>query len=182
MQDIARVCAMFLVFFISACGSNIPSKLDRDDYIGSRDDLSSIPKDGRLQTEHIYMYVSVKIKQEQLRYESASKQQNQNIKYLSNENHINTNSKFEKAAIDHFEFDSHVYHWTKNVINDLLINYTDSSINLRSTMSNVGNPMIAHNLSVIKKYKDDLRFAQQYKLKPKLIATSVSATHKKPST
>lgn len=175
------VCAAALLLILGACSSNqAPDAFIQDDAINN--ELSSIPKDGKLHAAHVRMYVSVKIKQEQLRHQNETGRSTNDSSYLSNNLYRNTNDVFEKEAIEYFEFDRNVYYWARNKINDTLINYTEDGSSPRKSMSNIGNPIIAHNLSILKKYKDDLRFAKHYKLEPKLITTSNSVVTKKPST
>ena len=182
MQYARLVCSTALLLYLAACSSNqIPESYQQQDD-ENNSELSSIPKDGKLRASHVRMFVAVRIKQEQLRHEAEPGQSVDRSSNLPNHSYRNTNNGFEKAAIEHFEFDSDVYFWAKNKINDTLINYTDAGSNSLKTMSNIGNPIIAHNLSILKKFKDDLRFAQQYKLKPKLLTTSNSAVSTKPST
>ena len=177
------VCAMALILFFSAsCSSNQSSDINHQKNINSHFELPSISKDGRLRAEHVHMYVSAKIKQEQLRYEKESHQKNIEFTGSLNNSNSSENISLERAAIEHFEFDPQVYFWSKNIIDDTLANYTDNDSNPRKSMSNIGNPVIAHNLRILKKFKDDLRFARYYKLKPKLLTTSSSALKRKPST
>lgn len=182
MQYTKWVCAAVLMLYLTACSSNqIPEAYQQQDDINNNE-LSSIPKDGKLRTAHVRMYVAVKIKQEQLRHEAQPGQSVNQAANLPNNTYRNVDNAFEKAAIEHFEFESDVYYWAKNKINDTLINYTDDGSTPLKTMSNIGNPVIAHNLSILKKFKDELRFASQYKLEPKLLTTSSSVVTKKPST
>ena len=183
MQYTAKVCAIgVFLLFLSACSSNLSPESNRQENNNSTYDLSSIPRDGKLRAEHVRMYVSVKIKQEQLRFESKSQQQINDAFDSSYHRNARTTNTFEKAAIEHFEFDSQVYFWSKNVIDDILINYTDSDSNPRSSMSNIGNPTIAYNLAMLTKFKDDLRFAKHYRIDPKLLTTSRTTLARKPST
>lgn len=182
MQYTRLVCATALMLYLTACSSNQIPEAYQQQEDANNSELSSIPKDGKLRSAHVRMFVAVRIKQEQLRYEAETEQSVNHSRNLSNHSYRYINNRFEKAAIEHFEFDSDVYFWAKDKISDTLINYTDDGSNPLQSMSNIGNPIIAHNLSILKKFKDDLRFAQQYKLKPKLLTTSNSAVSTKPST
>lgn len=179
MQYINWVCAVTLPLMICACSSNQSSELAQDrSYIPDFNSVH-VPTDGRLLNEHVRMYVSVKIKQEQFRYEN--KQQISNKTRTVINQHGYSADSLEKAALEHFEFNPRVYFWAKNTIEDILINYTDVNANPRRTMSNISNPVIAHNLAVIQKFKEDLRFAKQYRIEPKLLTTSNSTVIRKPS-
>jgi hypothetical protein len=128
----------------------------------------SVPVDGRLRDADITVYVSVKIKQEQFHYEWAITQtinQELNTLYAQSDSDIN----FETLAINYFEFDPQLYHWSKKTINTTLSHVSDPEFSNREEMSNFNQWVISHNISMIEKFKDELRFAKNYKLNPTFI-------------
>ena len=125
--------------------------------------LSGIPTDGKLRDEHLQMYVSVQIIQEQIRYQ----QETSGTK-------IGDANTLEKQAINHFEFDNQLYHWVKKVIKETSQSENEANfISINNTLNPV-NAVVAHNHATIKKYKGELEFVKKYKLQPRLVKSSPS--------
>ena len=145
----------------------------------------TVPLDGRLRDEHLQMYVSVKIKQEQLRYDSetshASKQakinnevpmtevapnQKRYTLQSAKQSIKNSNAIYEKMAVEDFEFNTQLYFWAKQTIAETLEQAAikNKAKSKYSRASNFQEYVITHNLQMIEKYHDQLRFVANYKL------------------
>ena len=179
MRHAVSIAAIILL--LSACSSNQssnqPSDVSQQNFAGKNQNIQNavekipsqespvVPMDGRLRNEHIQMYVSVKIKQEQLRYE-------QSIAYIKTQE---TNTKatraisdieIEKLAIEHFDLNPELYFWSKKIINNTLKRSAMEDVSKPRRISSFEEAVVVHNFSMIEKFKDELRFAQQYKLHP----------------
>ena len=174
MQYANVVFATFLFFLLFACNASQSSKATQQNNLEKSSKtqnhtlqgelLSTIPVDGKLQDAHLQMYVSVKIKQEQLRYQqeiSQSKELEQDNRY----SHNYTDRDLETIAINEFGFDPKIYHWSKKIIqNTLRVNVSEESRSDTGSKQ-LGNQVLKHNLSVLAKHNDELRFANSYRLK-----------------
>jgi len=127
--------------------------------------LSDIPADGKLRPEHIKMYVSVRIKQEQLRYQRHTENPASGELEKTNLQNSALTDDIETIAIDDFGFDSKIYYWSKKVIQETLQNYSSSSSSTAAELTD--NDTLVHNLTLLKKHRDELRFAHSYRLKLK---------------
>lgn len=189
------VLTAVVILFLSGCGANQPSNssisqpkssnhsnIHKAVNIFQEQKPPTIPIDGRLRDEHLQMYVSVRIKQEQLRFEAES---DNAANYISNASDAvisgagskqaspslvvaakNSSVLYEKKAIEDFEFNRHLYFWAKQTIVDTLAYApVDNALNKRRA-SNFEEYVVTHNLQMIKKYRDQLRFAENYKLHP----------------
>lgn len=189
------VLTAVVLLFLSGCGSNQPANTDvsqpnsnyHSDIHKAVDTYQeqkppTIPIDGRLRDEHLQMYVSVRIKQEQLRFEAES---DNATNYISNTGDIkitdagtNTASPSltaavkkssalnEKQAVEDFEFNRHLYFWAKQTIVDTLARAPIGNALSKKRASNFEEYVVTHNLQMIEKYRDQLRFAENYKLHP----------------
>jgi len=173
MQYANLVFAMFLfLLMLFACSSSQSSKVSQhnnsenssntQDNASQQQLLATIPVDGKLRDEHLKMYVSVKIKQEQLRYQQqVSKSE---IKEQVDPNFQRyTERDLEKIAINDFGFDSEIYYWSKKIIQNTLLTYVGGSST--SDTNHINTDVLMHNLSILAKHKDELRFANSYRLK-----------------
>jgi hypothetical protein len=189
------VLTAVVILFLSGCGSNQPTNSNisqpkpsnHSDIHKAVDTFQeqkppTIPIDGRLRDEHLQMYVSVRIKQEQLRFEAES---DNAANYISNTSDTvisgagskqvspslsaaarNSSVLYEKKAIEDFEFNRHLYFWAKQTISDTLAHAPiDNALNKRRA-SNFEEYVVTHNLQMIEKYRDQLRFAENYRLHP----------------
>ena len=189
------VLTAVVLLFLSGCGSNQPANTDvsqpnsnRQSNIHNAVDTIQEPKsptvpiDGRLRDEHLQMYVSVRIKQEQLRYASET----ENVtNYISNTSDTkitdadtntasrslisvakNSSAVYEKQAVEDFEFNRHLYFWAKQTIVDTLARAPIGNALSKKRASNFEEYVVTHNLQMIEKYRDQLRFAENYKLHP----------------
>lgn len=188
----AVVMTALAVLFLSGCGSNQASinqhKIDYQtdihkavDTVPVQPSEPTIPLDGRLRDEHLQMYVSVKIKQEQLRYEAedaieatyiagnravvipaaASKQSLSAASPAAKK----ASARYEQQAIENFEFNTHLYFWAKHTIHETFTRASREGT-LKRRASNFKEYVLSHNLQMVEKYKDQLRFAENYKLNP----------------
>lgn len=173
MQYANLVFAMFLfLLMLFACSSSQSSKVSQHnnsenssntlDNASQQQLLATIPVDGKLRDEHLKMYVSVKIKQEQLRYQQqVSKSE---IKEQVDPNFQRyTERDLEKIAINDFGFDSEIYYWSKKIIQNTLLTYVGGGST--SDTNHINTDVLMHNLSILAKHKDELRFANSYRLK-----------------
>lgn len=123
--------------------------------------VSGIPTDGKLRDEHLQMYVSVQIIQEQIRYQ-----------HKTSGTKIGDANALEKQAIKHFEFDTQLYHWVKKIIKETSQSDNEATyVPVNGTIVPV-NAVVAHNRAVIRKYKGELEFVKKYKLPPRLVKSS----------
>jgi hypothetical protein len=189
------VLTAVVLLFLSGCGSNQPANTDVSQPNSSRQSnihnavdtiqepkSPTVPIDGRLRDEHLQMYVSVRIKQEQLRYKSETENA---ANYISNTSdtkiadaHTNAASRsltsaaknssalYEKQAVEDFEFNRHLYFWAKQTIVDTLARAPIGNALSKKRASNFEEYVVTHNLRMIEKYRDQLRFAENYKLHP----------------
>ncbi|MCI0508399.1 MAG: hypothetical protein L0Z73_20185 [Gammaproteobacteria bacterium] len=190
------VFAIVIILILSGCGSNQPANVSQHKKniqtdihkaveIIPQQTTPVIPIDGRLRDEHLQMYVSVKIKQEQLRYEteiSTSPNLSANISNAENTG-VATKGKtpvsqsntvkpvigtekinYEKMAVEDFEFNKYLYFWAKQTIAETLERANAHNDGKISRAANFSEYVISHNLEMIEKYKDQLRFAENYKL------------------
>ena len=186
MQYANLVFAMFLfLLMLFACSSNQSSKVSQhnnsenssnsQDNVSQKQLLATIPVDGKLRDEHLKMYVSVKIKQEQLRYQ-------QQVSTSDNKEQVDPNIQnytdrdLEKIAINDFGFDSEIYYWSKRIIQDTLLIYVGS--NSTPDTDHTNRDLLMHNLSVLAKHKDELRFANSYRLKLNVSSNPQSTLNK----
>lgn len=203
MQLANPVIAVFLFLLtLSACHSSQPANASRDDnpeISGNRlDNLAleqvslTIPADGKLRDEHLTMYVSVKIRQEQLRFQQKTSSTSTEKKESSGTNsHDSAKNQFEEIAMQEFGFDSRIYLWSKKMIHDTLAADIVSDSKSSPALLIQNDDALFHNLSVIAKHNDELRFADNYKLEPpsslisqqslKRISVSQPAVPPKPS-
>ncbi|WP_455207396.1 hypothetical protein [Kaarinaea lacus] len=141
----------------------------------------TVPLDGRLRDEHLQMYVSVKIKQEQIRYDSETSPSLNQVK-INNKvpmTDVATNQKrhtlqstrkpnadYEKMAVEDFEFNTQLYFWAKQTIAETLEQAAikNKAKSKYSRASNFQEYVITHNLQMVEKYHDQLRFVENYKL------------------
>lgn len=166
MQYTRIVLASTLYLLLFACSSDqvteslAPVAGTPKDSVKSAN-LSGIPTDGKLRDEHLQMYVSVQIIQEQIRYQQTT-----------SGTKIGDANVLEKQAINHFEFDNQLYHWVKKVIKETSQSDNEANfISVNSTLNPV-NAVVAHNRATIKKYKGELEFVKKYKLQPRLVKSS----------
>lgn len=189
------VLTAVVLLFLSGCGSNQPANTDvsqsksnhHSDIHKAVDTIQeqkspTIPIDGRLRDEHLQMYVSVRIKQEQLRYEAETENA---ANYISNTAGTkitdagtntaprsltsaakNSSALYEKQAVENFEFNRHLYFWAKQTIVDTLARAPIGNALSKKRASNFEEYVVTHNLQMIEKYRDQLRFAENYKLHP----------------
>lgn len=185
---------IIIVFLLFGCGSNQPANTNISQPVSNQHSnihravetiqeqkSPTVPIDGRLRDEHLQMYVSVKIKQEQLRYAAETENSSSFISNVgaaadieSGVNHLPSVRKatkqspviYEKKALADFEFNTYLYYWAKQTIADTLARLpVDKALNKRRA-SNFEEYVVAHNLRMIEKYRDQLRFAENYKLNP----------------
>jgi hypothetical protein len=191
------VFAIVIILILSGCDSNQPADVSQQESnsqtnihkaveIIPQQTTPVIPIDGRLRDEHLLMYVSVKIKQEQLRYEteiSTASSLNTNVSNVVNASiaakgktpvpsPITTKSAtgadkidYEKIAVEEFEFNKYLYFWAKQTITETLARANVRDERKITRAANFSEYVISHNLEMIEKYKDQLRFAESYKLK-----------------
>lgn len=184
--------AIVTIPLLCACGSNQPSGSGPDRSTSHsqniQQDVESIPQkktpvvpmDGRLRDEHMQMYVSVKIRQEQLRYE-------QGITYIAKQDPQNPHGKpaalhlaqarlsgreqvpdrvYEQMAVKEFEFNRQLFYWTKQTIRNVMDDLSNEGGVGKRTASNFEESVKMHNRNMIKKYRDELAFALNYQLPP----------------
>ena len=173
MRRAISIAATLLL--LSGCHSNQVSDLEQQNHpTGNQgihktvdnvpqQEASVIPLDGRLRAEHMQMYVSVKIKQEQIRYEQAITYVKSQVQDAS-KTQIDTDITLERLAIDDFEFNPQLYFWAKKTIAETLARFANEGIGKGKRITNFEEAVIAHNLSMIDKFKDELRFAENYQL------------------
>ena len=173
MQYANLVFATFLfLLMLFACSSNQSSKVSQQNHSenssNTRDNesqeklLATIPVDGKLRDEHLKMYVSVKIKQEQLRYQQQTSTSENKEQVDANFQHY-TDRDLEKIAFNDFGFDSEIYYWSKRIIQDTLLIYVGGTST--SDTDHTKRDVLTHNLSLLAKHRDELRFANSYRLK-----------------
>ena len=187
------VCTAALFLLLSACSSNQPADVSRqqiDNNKNIRQTLETnsqqprspiIPIDGRLRDEHMQMYVSVKIKQEQIRYQhegsnsvilsnnEAASRNNTTANQQVNQSNSDTVAKAilnERLAIEEFEFNAQLYHWVKQTIRYTQIQSNKEDVSKSRRASNFEEYVLAHNLKMLEKHADELRFAANYKISP----------------
>ncbi|WP_455220810.1 hypothetical protein [Kaarinaea lacus] len=185
------VFAAAIILLLSACGSNQTASINQPDISNQKDihkaveiipqqKIPTIPIDGRLRDEHLQMYVSVKIKEEQLRYEAESADSNVHIAKVADQSvadsnqkpparqqeAINSPSRYEKKAIEEFEFNSNLYLWAKQTIYETLSRSPVENTLSKKRASNFTEYVVNHNLRMINKYRDQLQFVENYKLHP----------------
>jgi len=177
-----------MLLLLTGCGSNQTADVDQPN-ISTHDNIHNaveitpqkaptIPIDGRLRDEHLKMYVSVKIKEEQLRYAAETASANIHIAQVANPSTDNTKpvneqsktinapTNYEKKAIEEFEFNSYLYLWAKQTIANTLAHEPLSDTLRRKRASNFTEYVVNHNLQMVDKYRDQLEFAEHYKLHP----------------
>ena len=189
------VLTAVVLLYLSGCGSNQPANTDVSQPNSNgqsnihkavdtfqQQKSPTIPIDGRLRDEHLQMYVSVRIKQEQLRYEFETEN---TANYILNTGEIksadtdtniasrsltsvakNSSAFYEKKAVEDFEFNRHLYFWAKQTIVDTLARAPIGNALSKKRASNFEEYVVTHNLQMIEKYRDELRFAENYKLHP----------------
>jgi hypothetical protein len=163
-----------------ACGSNQPADSDRVQNTDPRKNIQKaveiipqqsfpvVPIDGRLRDEHIQMYVSVKIRQEQLCYE-------QNITYVKRQNKrdaaacasskkANSSRTYEKLAIKEFDFNDQLFYWVKRTVNDATVRRAKTGPVSGKRASSFEESVAIHNMRMIQKYQDELTFALNYRI------------------
>jgi len=185
MQFANPVFAVFLFLLVlSACNTSQSAKVSQHnnsdksginpDKVSLKQLLSTIPADGKLRDEHLTMYVSVKIKQEQLRY--LQKSALTDVANSSENNfHRFTERDLEKIAIEDFGFNSEIYFWSKKMIHDTLAAYADSKPDSDADNLTKNNDALIHNLSIVAKHRDELRFAHNYRLKLQISSSRQSS-------
>ena len=187
------VCTTTLFLLLSASSSNQPAdvsqqRFDNNQSIEKTVESNAqqprppiIPIDGRLRNEHMQMYVSVKIRQEQIRYQhkksntpvlsknNAAPINNTVENQPVNQNNSDTvgNARLnERLAIEEFEFNVQLYHWVKQTIQRTQARSLEEDVSKYKRVSNFEEYVLAHNLKMLKKHEDELRFAAKYKLSP----------------
>ena len=183
--------AAVIILLVSGCGSNQTASISQQDISNQKDihkaveiipqqKTPTIPIDGRLRDEHLQMYVSVKIKAEQLRYEMESADSNVHIARVADQTvaeinqkpstrqaeAINSPSAYEKKAIEEFEFNSNLYFWAKQTIYETLAQSPVDNTFSKKRASNFAEYVVNHNLRIVNKYRDQLQFVENYKLHP----------------
>ena len=171
MQYTKIVLASFLYLSLFACNSGQVTETmelatDESSNTTRNTKVAGIPMDGKLRDEHLQMYVSIQIILEQIRYQRAS-----------SGIFINNKNELEEMAIGHFEYDSRLYQWVKKIVENTSQNSNDTNYIRANNFSSPDNSVIAHNLSKIRKFRDELRFVKKYKLNPNL-AQSSRSSHK----
>jgi len=170
MQYAGIVLASALYLLLFACSSDqfteslapvTHKSIDSVDNTAEKTKVSGIPTDGKLRDEHLQMYVSVQIIQEQIRYQQAT-----------SGTKTGDASNLEKQAINHFEFDYQLYHWVKKVIKETSLSANEANFISVNNALNPVNAVIAHNRATIQKYKGELEFVKKYKLQPRLVKSS----------
>jgi hypothetical protein len=187
------VCTIAIFLLLSACSSNKPADVSQQQ-IDSNQKVKNtvetypqqprspvIPLDGRLRDEHIKMYVSVKIKQEQIRYQheesdtailskiNTASIDNTTGNQLANQSNSYTAGKAilnERLAIEEFEFNVQLYHWVKQTIQRTHARSLEEDIRKYKRFSNFEEYVLVHNLNMLEKHEDELRFADNYKIPP----------------
>lgn len=184
MQYANAVFALFLFFVLFACNTSQSTKATQQKNSEKTENkqintsqeqlLSTIPVDGKLRDEHLKMYVSVKIKQEQLRYQQQLSQ-SQSIEQIDPNFQKYTDKEIEAIAVNEFGFDLQVYFWSKKIIQDTLLVYAGSSPAPDAISLQPGKNVLTHNLSILTKHRDELRFANSYRLKLNISSSRQSA-------
>lgn len=185
------VFAAVIIPLLYACGSNQPSEtlvqpensksqlFHKNALEGKPHSMTpAVPMDGRLRDQHMQMYVSVKIRQEQLRYEqeityvTRHERQKwpvtmpanvQNAVHLTSSTSISP-AVYEKRAIAEFNFNTQLYFWAKRTIREAIARSENEDLDKYKRVSSFEESVIAHNINMIQKYQNELRFAQKYKL------------------
>ena len=188
------VVAAVTIPLLCACGSNQPSDPGQAQNTNHRQNIQNaieiiqqentpaVPMDGRLRDEHLQMYVSVKIRQEQLRYEQGITYVAQHSQHKVSDKKGNTAGTqntvyvlsnepvphriYEKQAVKEFEFDDQLYFWAKRTIQAAMARSASEDLAEHKRISSFEESVAAHNLKMIQKYQDELQFALNYKLQP----------------
>jgi len=178
-----------MLLLLSGCGSSQTANIEQAN-IRIQDNIHdaveiipqqkapTIPIDGRLRDEHLRMYISVKIKEEQLRYEAETANEYSHIALVANRSattskqvarqpaSINGPSSYEKKAIEEFDFNFPLYLWAKQTIADTLARKPLDNTLRKKKASNFTEYVVNHNLQMINKFSDQLQFVERYKLHP----------------
>ena len=184
------VFATIIALMLAACSSNHQTAVSQQQ-IDSKQTVKKtiesypkqqrspvIPIDGRLRDEHIQMYVSVKIKQEQLRYQQEESNSTIQIKNTvsninSKENQpVNSDNSFnitpasliERVAVEEFDFNVQLYHWVKQTIRYTQARRTEMETSNQQRISSFEEYVMAHNLEMLERHADELHFAANYKI------------------
>lgn len=187
------VCTIAIFLLLSACSSNKPADVSQQQIDNNQKVKKTVetypqqprspivPLDGRLRDEHMEMYVSVKIKQEQIRYQheelntaifSKNNAASMDSSYetqpvnTNHSNRVNPAISYEKMAVKEFEFNGQLYHWAKQIIQRTQARSIKEDISKYKRVSNFEEYVIVHNLKMLEKHEDELRFADNYKISP----------------
>ena len=185
------VLAAAIVILLSACSSNHPADVYHQQAVKNQRTINTveanpkqlrspvIPIDGRLRDEHIQMYVSVRIKQEQIRFQreelrstflakrgqqSSSTPGKSQVVNLKDSTSIISQKQLEKMAVEEFDFNVQLYHWAKQTIQRTQTYLTNDNIMKSRRASSFEEYVLSHNLKMLDKYQDELRFAVNYKI------------------
>ncbi|WP_455202089.1 hypothetical protein, partial [Kaarinaea lacus] len=80
---------------------------------------------------------------------------------------------YEKMALKEFEFNGQLYQWARQTIRRTQARMIQENISKAKRASNFEEYVLMHNLRMLEKHADELRFAENYKISSALSKNNI---------